>query len=92
MTYALNHISRMLYQAADFAEAEGDFVPLRKWIHELNLAAAENDAPSQSGPAREADLVEQNAGDALDPRTARQKADDEFLAEAEATRRSDYPI
>jgi hypothetical protein len=31
----LDYIAKMLRQAVDFAEAEGDFKPVRRWINEL---------------------------------------------------------
>ena len=37
-TYDLEYILKMLRQAADFAEMDGDFQPLRKWLYELDRA------------------------------------------------------
>jgi len=33
--YDIEYVTKMIRQAADFAEIEKDFVPLRKWIYEL---------------------------------------------------------
>jgi hypothetical protein len=35
MAYRYDYIMQMLRQATDFAEAEKDYVPLRKWIAEM---------------------------------------------------------
>lgn len=70
-TYTLDYISKMLRQAIYFADVEKDFTPLCKWVHQLDLAIAENDdAPSAHGqianPEWDAELFEANAGDALE--------------------------
>lgn len=40
-TYHLSYALEMLRKAIDFAEIEGDFKPLRKWMHEAELSAAD---------------------------------------------------
>ena len=37
-TYETDYILKMLRDAADYAEMEGDFQPLRKWLYELDRA------------------------------------------------------
>jgi len=36
--YELNYALRMLRQALDFAEAEGDFAPARRWVNGVERA------------------------------------------------------
>jgi hypothetical protein len=43
--YDINYALNMVRQAADFAEAEHDFRPLRKWIGEAEKSAAEEQEP-----------------------------------------------
>ncbi len=44
--YDLEHILAMLRDATDFAEIEKDFVPLRKWLIELEKAIESNESKS----------------------------------------------
>jgi len=39
--FDLDYALKMLRQAIDFAEAEQDFRPVRKWANEVELAAKE---------------------------------------------------
>lgn len=42
--YDFDYAVRGLRQAIDFAEIEGDFVPLRKWAREIELSGHELEA------------------------------------------------
>lgn len=37
--YSIDYAIKMLRQAIDFAESDGDFAPLRKWANEVELSA-----------------------------------------------------
>ena len=58
-TFTREYCVAMLYQAIDFAEMEHDFVPVRKWVHRLELAIKADSAIVYED--RKQDDVEHNA-------------------------------